>query len=215
MLNVLSFSEPGGHRVNQDAFAVQQHPLDPDLWLCFVADGQGGQPGGGPAAQLACHTALAAASRCAPLRLHDRLTWPSIVRQADEAVARDATAGFTTLVALCVASRRVLGASNGDSGALLIGGDRHVELTSDQRKQPPVGSGAADAVPFSAALSAPWQLLAMSDGVWKFVGWDGVIEAARRARGQALIEELQSSARLPGSGQFQDDFTIVVLDNAV
>ncbi|HVS40227.1 MAG TPA: hypothetical protein VMS17_32010, partial [Gemmataceae bacterium] len=48
MISVLSFSEVGGHRVNEDAFAVQQHPLDPGMWLCFVADGQGGQPGGGP-----------------------------------------------------------------------------------------------------------------------------------------------------------------------
>ena len=42
----LSFSEAGGHCSNEDAFAIKQHPLDSHLWLCFVADGQGGRAGG-------------------------------------------------------------------------------------------------------------------------------------------------------------------------
>jgi hypothetical protein len=52
----------------------------------------------------------------------------------------------------------------------------------------------------------------MSDGVWKYVGWEGVVAAARRQHGAALLEELQRAARLPGSGLFQDDFTIVLLE---
>ncbi len=75
-----------------------------------------------------------------------------------------------------------------------------------------MGSGAVDAALFTAAVGVPWKLLAMSDGVWKYVGWDRVIEVARRERGAALVAALQRSARLPGSGQFQDDFTVVVLE---
>src|SRR5438270_11790809 len=102
MVNVQSFSEVGGHRVNEDAFAVQQHPLDSGLWLCFVADGQGGQAGGGPAARRACQAALAAAAGCPPERLRDPPTWSGILKLADEAVRNDPIAGFTTFVGLCV-----------------------------------------------------------------------------------------------------------------
>jgi PPM family protein phosphatase len=102
MVNVLSFSEVGGHRVNEDAFAVQQHPFDSGLWLCFLADGQGGQPGGGPAAQLACRTALTAAVCCSPEQLSDGRTWSGILHLADDAVSKDPSAGFTTLIGLCI-----------------------------------------------------------------------------------------------------------------
>jgi serine/threonine protein phosphatase PrpC len=213
MVSVFSFSEVGGHRANEDAFAVQQHPLDSGLWLCFVADGQGGQPGGGPAAQLACRSALAAAAACRPERLGDERVWSGILRQADRAVTDDPAAGFTTLVGLALIRERVAGTSSGDSAALLVCGERGVELTARQRKNPPVGSGVAEAVPFAAVLSAPWKLLAMSDGVWKYVGWDRVIEVARREHGAALVAALQKPARLPGSGRFQDDFTVVVLES--
>jgi PPM family protein phosphatase len=214
MIAVHSCSEAGG-RQNEDAFAVQAHPLAPDCWLCFVADGQGGRAGGGPAAQLACQTALAAAFACRPEALTDPSTWLGIVRQAELAVAGDPVAGFTTLVGLCIYQGRVAGASNGDSAALLVSRGQANELTVGQQKNPPVGSGAAIAVPFAAVVEEPWRVLAMSDGVWKYVGWDRVIEVARRATGSAVIADLQQLARLPGSGRFQDDFTVVVIEGSV
>jgi serine/threonine protein phosphatase PrpC len=214
MIGVHSISEPGGHLHNEDAFRVQAHPLDPDCWLCFVADGQGGQAGGGPAAQLACQSALAAAVDCRPGVLTHPSTWPPILRQADAAVAAGPGAGFTTLVGLCVCRNVVVGASSGDSAALLISDGKPHHLTAAQHKNPPVGSGAAIAVPFATALKEPWRVLVMSDGVWKYVGWDRVIEIASRARGPAVIAELQQAARLPGSGRFQDDFTVVALEDA-
>jgi PPM family protein phosphatase len=212
MVDIQSYSEVGGHRLNEDAFCVRAHPLDPDCWLCFVADGQGGQAGGGAAAQLACQTALAAALGCRPQGLIDPSTWPAILRQADAAVAADSVAGFTTLVGLSVYRDRVVGASSGDSAALLVSGGKANELTAGQHKNPPVGCGAAVAVPFAAGVKESWRILVMSDGVWKYVGWDRVAEIACRARGSAVITELQQLARLPGTGRFQDDFTVVVLE---
>jgi hypothetical protein len=214
MLAVHSFSEPGGHRHNEDALRVQAHLLDPDCWLCFVADGQGGQAGGGPAAQVACQSALDAALACQPEALTHPSAWPPILRQADAAVAADAAAGFTTLVGLCVCRNVVVGASTGDSAALLISDGKPHHMTVAQHKNPPVGSGGAAAVPFAAALTEPWRVLVMSDGVWKYVGWERLIEVACRANGPAVIAELQQAARLPGSGRFQDDFTVVALEGA-
>jgi hypothetical protein len=127
-------------------------------------------------------------------------------------VAADPGAGFTTLVGLCVYRGRVVGASCGDSAALLVSGGKARELTAGQQKNPPVGSGTAVAVPFAAAVAEPWRVLAMSDGVWKYAGWDRVAEIAGRAPGPLVITELQAAARLRGSGRFQDDFTVVVLE---
>jgi PPM family protein phosphatase len=212
MIDVQSCSEVGSHLLNEDAFRVQAHPLDPDCWICVVADGQGGQAGGGPAAQLACQTALAAALGCRLDTLVDPLTWSGILRVADAAVASDPGAGFTTLVGLCIHRARVVGASSGDSAAFLVSGGKAMELTAGQKKNPPVGCGAAVAVPFAATAKEPWRVLVMSDGVWKYVGRDRVVEVASRMGGGDLIAELQQVARLPGNGQFQDDFTVVVLE---
>jgi hypothetical protein len=214
MVSALSFSEAGGHASNEDAFAVRQHPSAPDCWLCLLADGQGGQAGGARAAQLACKIALALALEYAPERLADAATWTTILRRADAAVCADTGAGYTTLVGLCVVPGAVAGASCGDSAALLVCGGRARPLTAAQAKNPPVGSGAATFVPFAARLDGPWAVLAMSDGVWKYAGWEAITRAAASLRGRALLEALQARARLPGSGQFPDDFTLVLVEGA-
>ena len=116
------------------------------------------------------------------------------------------------LVGLCVVPGAVAGASCGDSAALLVCGGRARPLTAAQAKNPPVGSGAAPFVPFAAGLVRPWALLAMSDGVWKYAGWAAITQAASALRGRALLEALQARARLPGSGQFPDDFTLVLFE---
>ena len=88
MFAILSRSEPGGHALNEDAFAVQAHPIDADCLVCVVADGMGGQPGGGEAAWLACQVCLEKACALPVERLFFPGAWASICRAADEAVAR-------------------------------------------------------------------------------------------------------------------------------
>jgi hypothetical protein len=210
VIRVFHHTEPGGHAENEDAFAVAAHPGAPDCLLCAVADGQGGQPGGGPAARRACRAALDAASRHPASRLGRPEVWSALLREADAAVACDPDAGYTTLVALAVAPDRVCGASSGDSAAVLLGdGVRHV-LTGRQHKNPPVGSGGAVFVGFAAALVGAWTILALTDGVWKYAGWQRVLDADPRRPGDAILTDLLQRARLPGSGRLQDDFTAVV-----
>ena len=214
MINVLSFSEVGGHRLNEDAFVVQEHPSEPGLWLCFVADGQGGQAGGGLAARLACQVALEAVLKCPPESLSKPRTWSSIFQMADEAVRTEPAAGFTTLVGLCVSQDWLVGAANGDSAAVLLCGGQVTELTHGQHKNPPIGSGGILPVPFSVSMSVPWRLLVMSDGVWKYASWERVFASPGQMSGAELLVELQQAARLPRTGQFQDDFTVVLLEEA-
>jgi hypothetical protein len=215
MVDVVTFSEAGGHPANEDAFEVQPHPAEAGCLLCALADGQGGRAGGAVAARLACRMAIASASRLPPDQLTRLAAWPTLLRSADAAVCADPQAGFATLLAFCVWGESLCGASSGDSAVLLINGDGSAEeLTARQVKNPPVGSGAAVWVPFAARLVRPWAVLALSDGVWKYAGWEGVLEAARAHRGPSLLEALQVRARLPRSGRFADDFTLVVLHDA-
>jgi serine/threonine protein phosphatase PrpC len=212
MPNVFTFTEAGGHVTNEDAFLIERHPADVACLMCVLADGQGGRAGGRRAAEIACRGTLDAALRYPVAELTNPLLWPTILRVADEAVAADHDAGFTTLLALCVAGDRLVGSSSGDSAVLLIHDGRAEELTAKQLKNPPVGSGGAVFVPFVAARQPPWRVLAMSDGVWKFAGWDQVVTIASSESGQAVIDSLAARARLPGNGRFQDDFTVVVIE---
>ena len=65
---VFTFTEAGGHLHNEDSFGGRPH-FDEERVLVFaIADGMGGQPKGGPAAQLravhgGCSTELELASR--------------------------------------------------------------------------------------------------------------------------------------------------------
>jgi serine/threonine protein phosphatase PrpC len=216
MNSVITFSEAGiGHKGNEDAADGRCHPTDEACYLCTLADGQGGQAGGAAAAKVACQTAMAAAIRFPPKKLAGPATWLTALRSADEAVNAAPDAGYTTLVGFCLAGEHLCGASNGDSAVLVVAaGGRVEELTRHQAKNPPVGSGFATFVAFAARLVKPWVVLAMSDGVWKYVGWDRITEMVTRLRGQALVDSLQAAARLPRNGRFQDDFTLVLVQSA-
>jgi hypothetical protein len=213
VIQVFHCTEIGCGRENEDAFAVCRHPADTDVWLCVVADGMGGQPGGGPAARLACRTCVEGALAFPPHLLTRPETWVGLLQEADRAVANDPTAGFTTLVAMCVKRCLLAGASNGDSAAVMATHGRPtVQLTSRQAKNPPIGSGESWPMAFAAEVIQPWRVLVMTDGVWKYAGWDNVFRAAEAMQGPAILDVLRAAVRLQ-SGVYQDDFTLVVLQD--
>ncbi len=213
MIQICSHTEAGGHAQNEDALEAHPHPSDPDCLLCALADGQGGRAGGARAARLASSTCIEAASAHQPAILAMRPdVWEAILRKTDSAVMNDAEAGFTTLIAFSIHKDALCGASNGDSGLYAASAGRpNVILTARQHKDPPIGCGVARPVGFAARLVRPWTVLVLSDGVWKYCGWDRVSEAASRLSGRDLIDSLREQAGLPGSGRLQDDFTLVAL----
>jgi PPM family protein phosphatase len=214
MIRVTSFSEAGGHPINEDAFVVLRHPSGSDDWLCFLADGQGGRAGGAEAARIACHAASEAALRRSPRALAKPTSWGPVLQEADRAVHQHPGAGFTTLVSFSITGGLLVGASCGDSAVWALSGSEPArDITKGQFKNPPVGSGAAMFVPFAAPLVGPWSVLSMSDGVWKYVGWERLVPTAAATRGEALVEALQGLARLPGSGCLPDDFTLVLFED--
>lgn len=208
MIRTYTFSAAGGHAVNEDAFALRPVPGAEGAWLVALADGQGGRAGGARAAQLACRVALESAAQEA------EPDWPTVLASADAAVTTDPEAGLATLVGLRVHGGRVTGASCGNSAAVVVcGASAPRVLTAYQHKNPPVGSGDAAFVPFAMKLTAPWKLLAITDGVWKYAGWDRVWDSAARLSGVELLADLQLAAQLPTTGTFPDDFTVVLLES--
>ena len=212
MHKFFTLSRPGSNSTNEDAFATRLHPADPSLLICVLADGQGGRSGARAAAQLACESVADAAAESSLRQITRTQSWTKILAAADRQVSESPDAGFTTLVALCISQNTVYGASCGDSAALLFNTrDRMHTITEFQKKNPPVGSGSADIVTFQEELIAPWQILIMSDGVWKYVGWNRVRTLAIRHTGQEVVDALQQAARKAGNGQLRDDLTLIVV----
>jgi serine/threonine protein phosphatase PrpC len=209
---IYTFTEAGDGHSNEDAIDYRPHPGTHNFALCALSDGQGGRSGGGIAAQAAVSLALDAACAVKPEALLSPSKWLDICSVADRGVTAEPGAGFCTLVALAAAGERVVGASSGDSAAVLILEQSVVMLTDRQHKNPPVGSGAAKFEAFSARPGAVWRVLVVSDGVWKYVGWERMIAVGRSAQGNQIAgalrrEVLQSHKFLP------DDFSVIVIES--
>jgi serine/threonine protein phosphatase PrpC len=211
MIKVYSCTETGGHANNEDAFGLRSHGQDDERMLCVLADGQGGRAGGAQAAAIACKTFLDLAECFSPTELLNATTWITALESVDEVVAADPKAGFSTIIAFCVTKDSLCGASCGDSAVLLLNPDEPAQVLSKrQYKDPPVGSRTASFVPFTAKLVCPWVVLAMSDGVWKYAGWDNIVKISAEAPPEEIIPQIRSRAQLR-NGSLQDDFTLVVL----
>ena len=212
MPNVFSYTRAGHRGENQDAFKFRSHPRDPEVLLCALADGQGGHRGAAEAAKRACNVCIDAAACHSIHELLSRDTWTDILKRADHAVARDPVAGFTTLVAFCIMAGRVVGGSCGDSAAILIGSrSEGTILTARQPKNPPIGSGGARFGCLKGAFSRPWVLLAVSDGVWKYTGWEPLLEITHEQSGEQTVTALLRRGQMTTHCPPQDDFTILMV----
>jgi hypothetical protein len=87
-------------------------------------------------------------------------------------------------------------------------------LTGHQVKNPPVGSRGAVFVEFAAPLAPPWKVLVMTDGVWKYAGWEEVLRIVAAEQGQCILSALQERARLARTGGLPDDFTAVLFQGS-
>lgn len=211
MIAYFAHTEPGGHEENQDRFEVRSVAGSSDCYVCAIADGQGGQAGAALAAAIACQSCLDGVSSFRTDQLLSASIWPAILHDADKAVADAEGAGYTTLIAFCLTETMLCGASSGDSAvAVLNAREPPCILTKQQMKNPPVGSRRAIFVPFAKRLVRPWTVLAMTDGVWKYAGWDNIFAAASEGDGAAIIRKLREKSALPRTGALQDDFTLVV-----
>jgi serine/threonine protein phosphatase PrpC len=179
--------------------------------VVVVADGAGGVPGGCRAAELAL--AQVNGALVAPdFGPFTPSLWVEALRSADLTIERDGDAGETTAVIVALAETGVLvGASCGDSGALVVRADGTTdELTEHQYRKRRVGSGRAVPVGFQRTTLEGTLLLA-TDGLLGYARPEMVTEvlAATKDLDDAVLA-LVDRVRLP-SGDLMDDVTVVLV----
>jgi serine/threonine protein phosphatase PrpC len=206
-----SHTEPGGKLLNEDYLIARRHPSAPDTFICLLADGQGGRAHGALAARTACESAWAQAIQRPVHTLFADGTWPSILQQADHEISL--TGGFTTLIALAVTRDFAAGASSGDSKVFFkhpLHSDLY-EWTSRQHKNPPVGSQSADFVPFMCHAIGDGRILMVSDGVWKYCGYDALKQSCELPAA-SVTDHLRKAVLSRAGSTLPDDFSIITVD---
>ena len=122
-MEVHTHTEAGGKIANEDYLISRRHPASDSIYICLLADGQGGRANGALAARTACEAAWNFVVSLSRDQLFDDGTWIRVLEHADRETVQ--TGGCTTLIALAVDHGRVAGASCGDSkvffdGAILL-----------------------------------------------------------------------------------------------
>lgn len=205
-------TEPGGgKRENEDFIVARYHSAHPDCLICTLADGQGGQSHGATAARVACETVRDLAEKHKASDLIGASVWPDILAEADNAASM--TGGYSTLLAFACMEGVVCGASCGDSKVFLNEpGNRVIELTKHQRKNPPVGSGGAIFEIFRAENNRGGRLLAATDGVWKYCGYETIESALRMTAIPEIAAFLRHAVAPKNGGPLPDDFSFIAVE---
>ncbi len=185
-----------GNREMQDRAAVFESGFE---LVGLVADGVGGRPGGAEAAS----SLLEAVSRD-----FDRLLPVPFLQEMDTALAG---VGETTAVLARISADRISGGVVGDSGAWLVGPRIHRVLTSVRK--PYLGSGAAFPAPFRGQWEEPTLLMA-SDGLLRYTDPERIIKAASASELEEAAEALLALVRLPLSGEYPDDVSLILVRRA-
>lgn len=170
--------------------------------LIVVADGVGGSPGGGEAADLALRRILAHP------KYSDERDLTALLATLDSELYEDAVAGETTIVVALVRDSGIIGASVGDSEALLVTPGGAIDLTVRQQRKPVLGSGVAVPMGFSHATRSGTLVMA-TDGLFKYTSQERISEQAREADLKVASKAILDLVRLK-SGGLQDDIAIAL-----
>lgn len=185
---------------------------DDGVVLLVLADGAGGQAGGGRAAQRVA--AGATKHFCEGSSEIDPVPWLSWMREMDRSLSLDPTCGETTAIVCVVDGPLVGGCSVGDSEAWIFESTSIVDLTSAQRRKPLLGSGQANPHPFFVRRSTRTRgsstLLLGSDGLFKYASRDRIAELVSASPFPKLLDALVESVRLP-TGALHDDVGLIAL----
>lgn len=201
-------TEPGGKDVNEDCLLMRAHPQDSAVWIVCIADGQGGRAHGAAAAQMACQSYYEKAAACSLADLFRASVQQELFRYVDDRVSQ--TGGFTTFVAAVVEREFLIGGSSGDSKVYAVQGQAELEeLTLSQHKNPPVGSGGAMFETFSRPLLPGHRLLMVTDGVWKYAGYENLKNALKSGSFPWVADELRTATLARCGTSLPDDFSLV------
>jgi len=208
-MKVITHTEPGGKAVNEDFLLARRHPQDESVMICCIADGQGGRPNGAIAAKTACEAFFESARGVSPTKLFKDQTIPSLLQSVDGRVST--TGGFTTLAVLVLDRNMASGAASGDSKVYARDSAGQItEVSSKQWKNPAVGSGDAIFEPFMAHAVGGSRVLMVTDGVWKYAGYES-IQRALTADINSVPELLQRDTLARSGSSLPDDFSLIAI----
>lgn len=210
-MKVFTHSEPGGDHANEDFLMARRHPGGDERYVCVLADGQGGRSHGAQAAKMACETVWDLAKQ----RLFDDLllpgSWKDLLLAADFVTA--STGGFTTLATLALDMERALCASCGDTKVYYAPPEGDiVEWTAHQPKNPPVGSGEACFQTQFLPLAGAGRILMMSDGVWKYCGYEALQAAFQLTEFSKASQVLKSAVLSRAGTRLPDGFSVIGIE---
>ncbi|MFO1483282.1 MAG: protein phosphatase 2C domain-containing protein [Verrucomicrobiaceae bacterium] len=209
-MKVITHTEPGGKAVNEDFILARRHPQDESVMICCIADGQGGRSNGAVASKAACELFFESVSAVSPMKLFEDRAILNLLNQVDGRVS--ATGGFTTLAVLVLDRDMAAGASAGDSKVYARdSAGQVIEVSSKQRKNPPVGSGDAIFEPFMAHAVGGSRVLMMTDGVWKYAGYESIQRALVAPDLNSVPELLRRDTLARGGSLLPDDFSLIAI----
>jgi serine/threonine protein phosphatase PrpC len=174
--------------------------------LLVVADGAGGTTGASRASSLVVEVVRELVARRE--RPIGAVGLAQVLERLDMLLLANRHAGESTAVLVEVVGDVFWGASVGDSGAWLVHGGHHLELTARQHRKSRLGSGYARPVRFGP-LPLCGTLLVATDGLFDCAPPDAlagkVTDDGLDAIARALIDEV----RVPGGG-LRDDVGLVL-----
>ena len=175
--------------------------------LLVVADGAGGASGAALAAQLVTDVVREIAAQALhPMGPRDIV---ALLERLDLLLLSNRHAGQSTAVIAQVVEDRLWGASVGDSGAWLVHGRHHIDLTERQQRKWRLGSGLARPVTFGP-IPLVGTLLLATDGLLDFATPDRLAAAIDDAHPLSDVAgSLVRRVRLP-NGALRDDVGFVL-----
>ncbi len=180
-----------------------------DALVLVVADGSGGQGGGGEAADMVIEAVKKAINN--NIEPGDYAAWCSLLVDIDRHIEEHAEAGETTAIVLALSRRYIAGAACGDSRAVLFSRSGPIDITEKQNRRPMLGSGGALPVPISER-SLVGTLVVATDGLFdysKFPELKKII--SRNEKIDERAKSLIDSIRLK-SGSLPDDVALALVD---
>lgn len=200
----ISLYMEGVNQPNQD-FAA--HFSKDGVDFLILADGVGGQGGGGVAAQYLVDFVSQNVSKN---NLHQPFFLQNLLGAADHMINNHAKAGKTTAIVIAVEDNEVYGSSAGDSEAYILENNCLTSLTDGQDLNGFIGSGHAAPISFKKIFTDGVLILA-SDGLWKYAQPQNIIKELSSSRQKASSARLADLARMQ-SGHLNDDISILLYD---
>jgi serine/threonine protein phosphatase PrpC len=175
----------------------------PNLVL-VLADGAGGLSGGAKAAQFVVESVKK--------EINTKLNSPeqlcSFLAALDRDMHGNGSFGETTGVILVLSNEKIIGASVGDSGALVISTTGVDHLTRSQIRKPLIGSGEAMPVAFERG-TLDGTLLVASDGLLKYTPQEKIAATVAVSDLDGAADKLVSLVKYQ-SGTWPDDVSVLL-----